>query len=104
MSIDGLKLIAQEVQHQSEEWGFEHDVMTHGGGLLLEAASVVLSGQDLDDDETTLPWANRLYRKHRDNPIRRAMIAGALCSSAIDVLTLEAGQRHRAADAEETNG
>ncbi len=95
----GLKLIAQEVQHQREAWEFEHDVTEHGSDGLLAAAAIVLSGpgrlgdmttEEIKDD-STVPWAIELWEKHRSNPKRLAMIAAALCVSAIDVMAFELG-------------
>ena len=89
----GLQLIIDEAQHQRQEWGFEHDVSEHGSSRLMLAASVVLDGTDVPKDESQLPWATELWEKHKDDPKRRAMIAGALCASALDVMAFEIGTK-----------
>ena len=96
MIPDGLQLIAREAQHQNDEWGVDHDLLEHGSDRLLAAATVVLDGFEGQADESSVPWAVALHEKHKDNPVRRAMIAGALCASAINVRTFEIGQAQRA--------
>lgn len=95
--IDGLKLIMQEAEHQTEKWGLEHDVLEHGSERLVAAAEILLmpEGACPDPDASTIPWAVELRRKHHDNVVRRCMIAGALCAAAIDAVTYEAGREVR---------
>ncbi len=93
---DGIRLIHKEEQHQHARWGFYHDLLEHGSDKLMGAAAIVLEGWDNENDPSTVPWAVALYKKYRHNPIKRAMIAGALCAAAINVRTFEMGQATRA--------
>lgn len=94
MAIDGLRLIAEEVRHQRDSWDLEHDITQHGSARLMVAASIILDGgYTVKLEESIVPWAVELWRKHHMNPARRAMIAGALCAAAIDVATFEAGRK-----------
>ena len=90
--VIGLQLIINEAQHQRQEYGFEHDVETHGSERLMLAAGILLYGTDIPRDDSSTPWAIDLWEKHRESPQRRAMIAGALCASALDVMAFEIGR------------
>ena len=87
----GLKLIAKELGHQREEWGLPHDIDEHGSERLMAAAATVLDGGERDN--STVPWAVDLWEKYQTDPKRQAMIAGALCASALDVLAFEIGAK-----------
>ncbi len=94
MIADGLELVGREFRKQSRQWGFEHD-LDHGSERLLNAAVVVLDGFDGSRDDCSVPWALDLFTKYRRDPTRRAMIAGALCASAINVAIFERGKAAR---------
>lgn len=96
MIPDGILLIRKEAEHQCAKWGFEHDLIEHGSAQLMAAASILLTGFDGNPDDCAVPWAIKLHTKHANDFVRRCMIAGAMCASAINARTFELGSAARA--------
>lgn len=82
----GVELIAAERarQVQQEGWSPEHDD-AHTDGVLAVAAAELAAHPYAVDHDLERDHCGSLA-KHRDNPIRRLTIAGALIAAEIDRL------------------
>jgi hypothetical protein len=89
---EGARLIVEERDRQMHEegWTTEHDDQHIPGDLAVEAAALAVYGTDaeLEDPLDRVGEKKRdawgLVEKHRDNPVRMLVIAGALIAAEID--------------------
>jgi hypothetical protein len=90
MKMESEAMINAEILKQNKKYSLQHDITEHGHKGLVEIATLLISGEPLDEDVYE-SWMVKLKEKHQHNPAERYAIAAAMLLRAIDCYFYELG-------------